>query len=70
MLLSTPPPKKKLEMIASKLACFIKQKNIFSTKKNETGNYFCYVHWHIPPKSRARAGSKQACCTKQTNIFI
>jgi hypothetical protein len=33
MLFSTPPPQKKMEMIVGKLACFIKQTNIFIQRK-------------------------------------
>jgi hypothetical protein len=34
-----PPPKKKLEIIVSKLACFYKTNKYFHTKKNDTGYY-------------------------------
>jgi hypothetical protein len=58
-------------MIASKLARFIKETNIFIQRKiiQAITSAMC-IGIHIPPKSTARTGSKQACCTKQTNIFI
>jgi hypothetical protein len=59
-----PPPKKKLEMIASNLACFIKQFFYYKEQRKmiqASHSAMSMDTYHL---------SKQGCCTNQTNIFI
>jgi hypothetical protein len=57
------PPTPKLEMIASNLACFIKQTNFFLQRKMKQASHSAMSIdiYHL---------SKLGCCTNQTNIFI